>query len=254
MKVLIAGELPFVEQVRQYCLNGKHDTTSYVIEDFLSAVEGGMIMDEASDADVIIDLLNESADSKEELLFGLGLIIPDDALLLVSALPTSATEAASWVPNPERVVGFAILPPVQVSDLVELAAALQTSEENMKRAADFWQGLGCETVTVADGVGLVRARIVCSLINEAISALMEGVASAEDIDKAMMLGTSYPRGPLAWADEIGLDSVLGVMTGLQREWGEDRYRPAPLLRRMVQAGRLGKKTGQGFYRYETGEE
>jgi 3-hydroxybutyryl-CoA dehydrogenase len=97
---------------------------------------------------------------------------------------------------------------------------------------------------------LVRARIVCCLINEAVTALMEGVASAADIDLAMKLGTNYPHGPLEWADQIGLDTVLGVMQGLFDEWGEDRYRPSPLLRRMVLAGKLGRKSGEGFYRYD----
>ena len=113
------------------------------------------------------------------------------------------------------------------------------------------QILGFDPVLVADGPGLVRARILCCLINEAIGALMEGVAIVEDIDKAMRLGTNYPFGPLAWADQIGLDTVLGVMTGLHKEWGEDRYRPSPLLRRKVLAGHLGKKSGRGFYIYDS---
>jgi 3-hydroxybutyryl-CoA dehydrogenase len=104
-------------------------------------------------------------------------------------------------------------------------------------------------VWVADGPGLVRARTVCCLINEAAGLLLEGVAAAADIDRAMQLGTNYPHGPLAWGDVIGLDVVLGVMNGLFNEWGEDRYRPSPLLRRLVAAGRLGRKTGQGFYTY-----
>ncbi|MCA9993795.1 MAG: 3-hydroxybutyryl-CoA dehydrogenase, partial [Anaerolineales bacterium] len=132
------------------------------------------------------------------------------------------------------------------------APALQTNDANLARAAAFWKGLGCDTVIVADGPGLVRARVVCCLINEATSALMEGVATAEDIDKAMKLGTNYPMGPLAWADLLGLDMVLGVMNGLFAEWGEDRYRPTPLLRRMVAAGYLGRKSGQGFYVYPAG--
>ena len=102
---------------------------------------------------------------------------------------------------------------------------------------------------MADGPGLVRARTVCCLINEAASVLMEEVAVAADIDLAMRLGTNYPHGPLAWADRIGLDVVLGVMTGLFDEWGDDHYRPAPLLRRMVAAGWLGRKSGRGFYLY-----
>jgi 3-hydroxybutyryl-CoA dehydrogenase len=131
---------------------------------------------------------------------------------------------------------------------------MQTEEATLIAAKRFWQEVGLSPVVVGDGPGLVRARIICCLINEAASALFEGVAPAEDIDTAMRLGTNYPRGPLAWADLIGIDTVLGVMNGLFREWGEDRYRPSPLLRRMVLAGRLGIKSGEGFYRYEGRDE
>ncbi|WP_374688221.1 3-hydroxyacyl-CoA dehydrogenase family protein, partial [Promineifilum sp.] len=134
--------------------------------------------------------------------------------------------------------------------IIELARALQTAESALVQAELFWRGLGQETILVADGPGLVRARTVCCVINEAAGMLMEGVASAADIDKAMRLGANYPRGPLEWADLIGLDAVLGVMTGLFEEWGDDRYRPSPLLRRMVAAGQLGRKVGRGFYVYD----
>jgi 3-hydroxybutyryl-CoA dehydrogenase len=176
--------------------------------------------------------------------------VPHRALIQASALATSATQAAACVTRPERVVGFGLLPPLPENGIVELAPALQTSSDTMQRAKAFWQMIGYEAIEVADGPGLVRNRIVCCLINEAVSALMEGVASAADIDLAMKLGTSYPYGPLEWADIIGLDTVLGVMTGLFEEWGDDRYRPAPLLRQMVLAGLLGKKTGAGFYPYD----
>lgn len=249
MKIVIAGELPFIQEVGELCLDADHDTYIYMVEDFFSAVESGGFMQVDEDVDVVIELHNESAAAKEELLLGLGATIPPTTLLLTSALATSTTQAASWVPNPGRVVGFGVLPPLKAGGLVELAPALQTHQTQMSRAATFWRDLGLEPVTVADGPGLVRARVVCCLINEAVSALMEGVASAEDIDKAMKLGTNYPFGPLEWADMIGLDTVLGVMTGLFTEWGDDRYRPAPLLRRMVQAKYLGQKTGRGFYTY-----
>lgn len=252
MKVVIAGEMPFVQEVGALCVAAGHDTTLFLVEDFYSAVESGMLMPLEQDVDIVIELHNESAAAKQELLTGLGAVLPRNVLLLSSTLATSATMAASWVVNPKRVVGFSVLPPLGETGLVELAPALQTSRPNMARAASFWRGLGYEPVEVADGPGLVRARVVCCLINEAVSALMEGVASAEDIDKAMQLGTNYPHGPLAWADHLGLDMVLGVMTGLYEEWGEDRYRPVPLLRRMVAAGRLGKKVGEGFYRYPAG--
>ena len=249
MKVVIAGETPFVEEVGQLCTQAGHDTTLYLVEDYLGALQGGTIAEGAPDVDVVVELHNESADAKQELLFSLGHSVSPDSLILTSALATSATQAAAWVRQPQRVVGFGVLPPLPPAGIVEVAPALQTADWAMERAIEFWQGLGQEAVVVADGAGLVRARIVCCLINEAVGALMEGVATAADIDKAMRLGANYPHGPLEWADHLGLDTVLGVMTGLFEEWGEDRYRPSPLLKRMVAAGKLGKKTGAGFYSY-----
>lgn len=254
MKTIIAGEMPFLQEVGQICTEAGHDTILFLVEDFYGAIESGFMMDEAGDADVAIDLHNESADAKQELMLSLAQAIPEQALVLTSALPTSTTEAASWMANPRRVAGFGLLPPIKHGGIVEVTAGLQTGEGALQRAQTFWRDLDLEPVLVADGPGLVRARVVCCLINEAVSALMEGVASADDIDLAMKLGTNYPYGPLEWADMIGLDTVLGVVNGLFREWGDDRYRPSPLLRRMVAAGRLGKKSGRGFYRYEADEE
>lgn len=250
MKVVVAGELPLVEELSKRCIDAGHETTLYLVEDFLSALESGFMMEGLSDVAVAIEVHNESAEAKQELLLGLGQAIPQEAIILTSALPTSVTEAASWVFNPGRVVGFGLLPPLPPGGMVEIAAGLQTAGACLLQAADFWHTLGFEPVVVADGPGLVRARIVCCLINEAVTALMEGVASAADIDLAMKLGTNYPHGPLEWADQIGLDTVLGVMQGLFDEWGEDRYRPSPLLRRMVLAGKLGRKSGEGFYHYD----
>jgi 3-hydroxybutyryl-CoA dehydrogenase len=193
---------------------------------------------------------NESAAAKEELLAALSAFIPPDALLLTSALATSTTQAATWVPKPGRVVGFGMVPPLRKEGgMIELAAGLQTAAASLAQAQKFIEGLGYETAVVADCPGLVRARTVCCLINEAVSALLEGVATPADIDQAMKLGTNYPYGPLEWADYLGLDTVLGVMNGLFSEWGEDRYRPSPLLKRMVLAGKYGRKSGEGFFKY-----
>ncbi len=250
MKVAIAGEIPFVDEIERLCRRAAHDIRVYLVEDFLGAVEADYTLESLADVEIAIELHNESAAIKQELLQALDASLPDDSLILTSALATSATQAAAWVSRPDRVVGFGVLPPVPDVGIIELARALQTSESALVQAELFWRGLGQETVLVGDGPGLVRARTVCCLINEAAGLLMEGVASSDDIDKAMRLGMNYPLGPLAWADTIGLDAVLGVMTGLFHEWGDDRYRPSPLLRRMVAAGRLGRKTGQGFFTYE----
>lgn len=252
MKVVVAGERPFVEGIGRLCSQAGYDVVLYLVEDFNTAVQSSWAMADAANADIAIELHNESAAAKEELLVSLAASIPRDALLLTSALATSTTQAAAWVPRPERVVGFGVVPPLQRQGVVELAAGLQTSEVSLQQAMAFARKLHQEPVLVADGPGLVRARVICCLINEATSALMEGVASAADIDKAMKLGANYPFGPLEWGDYIGLDTVLGTLTGLFNEWGEDRYRPSPLLRRMVAARKLGRKTGEGFYAYATG--
>jgi 3-hydroxybutyryl-CoA dehydrogenase len=253
MNVVIAGEMPLLQELGDLCERAGHRCTLFLVEDFFSAIESGLMMEAAEDVDVAIELHNESADAKQELLLSLSQAIPDEALVLSSALSTSATQAAAWMSNPERVVGFGLVPPLQQEGVVELAAGLQTGDEARRRAAAFWQGLGYEPVWVADGPGLVRARVISCLINEAVTALLEGIASAQDIDLAMKLGANYPYGPLEWADVIGLDTVYGVMCGLFNEWGDDRYRPSPLLKRMVLAGRLGRKSGQGFYRYDDEE-
>ena len=246
MNVVIAGEIPFVEEIMRLCVEAGHDTSAFLVEDFYSAVQSESAFANWSEVDVAIEVHHESAASKHELLLALGDTIPRNALLLTSALTLSTTQAASWVPYQERVVGFGLIPPSSEGGLVEVAMGLNTAESALQRAVEFWESLGQTAVTVKDSAGLVRARVVCCIINEAISALQEGIATPADIDKAMKLGTNYPHGPLAWADYLGLDTVLGVMTGLYNEWSEDRYRPAPLLKQMVAAGRLGQKSGKGF--------
>ncbi|HSH03749.1 MAG TPA: 3-hydroxyacyl-CoA dehydrogenase family protein [Anaerolineae bacterium] len=249
MNILIVGEMPLVEEVGGLCQAAGHNINLFLVEDWLTAVSPSPMVEEAATADVVIEIHDESATAKAALLRQLGKAVGEDVLILTSALATSTTEAASWVPGPGRVVGFGLLSPVGDSGLVEIAAGMRTEDKFVAQAEAFWAELGHEAVRVGDSVGLVRARTVCCLINEATSALMEGVASAADIDKAMKLGTNYPHGPLEWADMIGIDRVLGVMQGLYSTWGEDRYRPTPLLQQMVMAGKLGKKSGEGFYDY-----
>lgn len=254
MNVVIIADTPFHEEISALCIRAGH---------IVRALQVGTIMGDWSDleyatdllnADVVIEACHRSKHTRRQMVSFVETVYPPDTLLLVSALTASTTEIASWTRAPQRVVGYSLLPPLAETGMVELAAGLNSGDLAMQQAATFWRTVGYEPAVVADGPGLVRGRLIACIINEAAGALQDRVASAADIDIAMQLGTNYPHGPLAWADHLGLDVVLGIMTGLYEEWGEDRYRPAPLLRRMVLAGRLGKKTHQGFYRWSPIEE
>ena len=245
MKVVVAGELPLAEEVFQLCVAAGHTTSLYLVETLTDAFTTQRLRADANAADVAVECHNESREAKARLIELLG----GARLLGASALACATTEVASGAARPETVTGWGALPPLGAGGTVELAAGLRTGAEALERAEAFWRSLGLAVTRVPDGPGLVRARIVCALVNEAAVALQEGVASAADIDTALRLGLNYPHGPLAWGDLIGLDVVLGVMTGLFTEYGDDRYRPAPLLRRYVQAGWLGRKAGRGFFEY-----
>jgi 3-hydroxybutyryl-CoA dehydrogenase len=172
------------------------------------------------------------------------------AVIITSCLGGSTTLMASWTKRPERVVGFATFYPLAERKIIEIAAGLRTSDRALQQAQDHFKSLGKESVKVKDAAGLTFPRILSLIINEAARSLEEGVAKADEIDIAMRLGVNYPMGPLRWADQIGLDEVLAVLEGLERETGDDRYRPAPLIKKLVFAGFIGESTGRGFYSYE----
>src|SRR5205809_4899222 len=156
---------------------------------------------------------------------------------------------AYLINKPERLVVFATFYPLKDRKIIELAAGMRSAESAIAAAERLFKTLGKEAVRVKDSAGLTFPRILSLIINEAARSLEEGVASAEEIDVAMRLGVNYPQGPLKWADQIGLDEVLAVLEGLQRETGDDRYRPAPLMKKLVIAGFLGESSGRGFYTY-----
>lgn len=220
------------------------------------AKEKGMEANRGSDAaalapavNIVIDTESGAEDRKRALLQRLDAALPASALLVTSCLRFGTSRMASWLKNPERLVGFATFFPLKDRQLIELAGGLRTSEIFLKQAGELFQTLGKESVLVKDTAGLTFPRILSLIINEAARSLEEGVASAAEIDVAMRLGVNYPQGPLRWADQIGLDEVLAVLEGLQRETGDDRYRPAPLLKKLVVAGFLGETSGRGFYSY-----
>jgi 3-hydroxybutyryl-CoA dehydrogenase len=199
---------------------------------------------------LVIDTL-AGGDQKRDLLTKLDDRLPASSMILTSCIGFATTEIASWTRTPERVVGFATFYPLREKKVIELAGGLRTEKGFLEKAEGFFHALGKEPARVKDLAGLVFPRILSLIINQAARILDEGVASAEEIDTAMRLGTNYPLGPLRWADLAGIDEVLAVLEGLLLETGDDRYRPAPVLRKMVQAGWLGEASGKGFYLYPT---
>ncbi|MBI3241466.1 MAG: 3-hydroxybutyryl-CoA dehydrogenase [Chloroflexi bacterium] len=189
--------------------------------------QAGHTTDASARVDIALDLHLADKAAKQAWLKG-----ATADVILTAAVPCSATEAASWSPHPDRVVGISPI----FGNMIELAPALQTPPDALERAEAFLRSLNLEVVRVADGPGLVRLRVLCCLINEAASALAEGVASSANIDTAMKLGVNYPRGLLEWGDALGLEVVLAVLRALQADYGEDRYRPSPLLIRKALAG------------------
>ena len=195
----------------------------------------------------VIDTENGSEDKKRAVLQRLDASLPAPGIIVSSCLRFSTTVMASWIKKPERVVGFATFYPLKDRKLVELGAGLRTLDKSVEQTEQLFKNLGKDAVRVKDSAGLIFPRILSLIVNEAARSLDEGVASAEEIDIAMRLGVNYPQGPLRWADQIGLDDILAVLEGLQRETGDDRYRPATLLKKLVTAGYLGETSGRGFY-------
>jgi 3-hydroxybutyryl-CoA dehydrogenase len=218
----------------------------------LAAAQLGDLEAVAAASQLVIDTDSDGEESKRVRLQRLDALPPATAIIS-TCLRFTVTEMASWLTRPERLVGFATFYPLDDRQLIELSAGLKSAEAAITQAEQLFKSLGKETVRVKDAPGLTFPRILSLIINEAARSLEEGVATAAEIDIAMRLGVNYPHGPLKWADQIGLDEVLAVLEGLQRETGDDRYRPALLLKKLVRAGCLGETTGQGFYSYTEGQ-
>jgi 3-hydroxybutyryl-CoA dehydrogenase len=224
-------------------------------EDDKSAVIGRIAtttsLDPMADVDIVIEAILEVVDIKLKLFRDLDQICKEDAILASNTSSISVTKIAAATKRPEHVIGMHFFNPVPVMKLVEIIMALQTSEQICSVVEDVSKTLGKNPVTVKDSYGFVGNRILLPMINEAINCLYEGLAKPADIDEVMKLGMNHPMGPLALADLIGLDICLHVMETLYQGFEDPKYRPCPLLKQMVDAGYLGRKTGRGFYHYET---
>jgi 3-hydroxybutyryl-CoA dehydrogenase len=215
----------------------------------LARLATGTDLDPLADTDFVVEAIVEDAAAKRELFGRLDQLTPPDVILSSNTSSISITVLGAATKRPDKVLGMHFMNPVPLMTLVELIRGQATSPESMQVASDLCAKLGKTALEAADYPGFIANRILMPMINEAIYALMEGVGTAEAIDGVMKLGMNHPMGPLTLADFIGLDVCLAILNVLHDGLGDPKYRPCPLLKRMVAAGHLGRKSGQGFYKY-----
>ena len=217
--------------------------------EILKRVKGAQGLEELAGTEIIIEAVSEVEPLKLEIFRRLDSVVPPQTILASNTSSIPITRLASATRRPEKVIGIHFMNPAPVMELVEIVCGLKTSPETFQKAQELAKSLGKTVVEVKDYPGFIVNRLLMPMLNEAMYVLMEGTATREAIDKAMTLGTHQPMGPLALADFIGLDTCLSILETLHKEFGDARYRPCPLLRRYVEAGWLGKKSGKGFYTY-----
>jgi len=221
----------------------------------LSRIEYTIDLHDLADVDFVLDCTPEIYDVKVSIVERLKMIIPKEIIIATNTGVLSVTDLSSKLENVDRLVGLHFHYPVPDRKVVEVVRGLNTSDRAIQVARDFVQTLKKEAVEVFEYPGYITTRAIVPFLNEAMHIVMEGIATIEDVDKAMRLGYDLHMGPLELADSIGLHTVLAWMEHLFKELGESRYRPCPLLRKMIRANKLGRKTGEGFYKYnEKGEK
>lgn len=228
----------------------KERMTQREMDDSLARLSTTSDVQDAKEVDVVIEAAVEKMEVKQQIFKTLDAIVPEHTILATNTSSLPITELAASTSRPDRVIGMHFMNPVPVMKLVEVIRAIQTSDDTCTKVKQLAKTLNKTTVEVKDFPGFAANRILMPMINEAISTVHEGVASIEDVDTVMKLGANHPMGPLELADFIGLDTCLYIMEVLYEGFSDSKYRPSPLLRKYVQAGWFGRKTGKGFYTYE----
>jgi 3-hydroxybutyryl-CoA dehydrogenase len=217
--------------------------------DVRGRISSGTGLEGVSDADFVVEAILEDLDAKRSLFRELDGILRSEAIFASNTSSISITKLAAATKRADRFIGMHFMNPVPVMELVEIIRGLQTSDETTRATEELAKKLGKTPVEVNDAPGFISNRVLMPMVNEAMFAYMEGVATPEAIDKVMKLGMNHPMGPLTLADFIGLDVCLSILEVLHRGFGDPKYRPCPLLVKMVDAGYLGRKSGKGFYEY-----
>lgn len=230
-------------------LVAKGKITDEAMEVLLSRISGTTDMNLADDCDLVVEAAIENMEIKKQIFAELDKICKPETILASNTSSLSITEVAAATNRPDRVIGMHFFNPAPVMKLVEIIKGMATSQDTFDKVKEVSLAIGKEPVEVAEAPGFVVNRILIPMINEACGILAEGIACAEDIDKAMMLGANHPMGPLALGDLIGLDVCLAIMDVLYKETGDSKYRAHSLLRKYVRAGWLGRKSGRGFHNY-----
>ncbi|MDD2295162.1 MAG: 3-hydroxybutyryl-CoA dehydrogenase [Eubacteriales bacterium] len=217
--------------------------------EIMGRIKGSTDIEIIKDADLVIEAATEDMEAKKALFAELDALCKPDAIIATNTSSLSITEIATATGRPDKIIGMHFFNPVPMMKLVEIIMGLATSDETRSTIVSLTETLGKTAVQVAEAPGFVVNRLLIPMINEAAGILADGVAKAEDIDEAMKLGANHPMGPLALGDLIGLDVCLAIMETLQSEFGDSKYRPHPLLKKMVRGNKLGRKTGVGFFDY-----
>lgn len=249
VEAAVQSGLKKIEMGLQHFVERGQATTGEV-QKWLASIHTATALEAASEADLIVEAIFENIHVKQELFQELDVICPPQTYFATNTMALSITEISYGLEHADRTCGMHFFNPAPETELVEVVPGFLTSPETVAAIHEIAHSIGKETVTVKECPGFIVNRLVVSQINEAIFLLMEGGTTAEEIDRAMVLGAGLPCGPLELSDRMGNDNVLQMLENLQEETGDDRYRPCLLLKKMVRAGLLGQKTGQGFFKYE----